>query len=83
MKQRLISAAVALLVLAAVLFLADTIVLNTAIALLSAAAVYEVLRAAGCMKPRAMGLLCVAAAFGIPFLSCGAGEIGLTAAACA
>ena len=81
MKQRLISAAVALLVLAAVLFLADTIVLNTAIALLSAAAVYEVLRAAGCMKPRAMGLLCVAAAFGIPFLSCGAGEIGLTAAA--
>lgn len=80
MKQRLISAAVALAVLAAVLFFADTIVLNIAIALLSATAVYEVLRAAGCMKPRAMGLLCIAAALGIPFLSYDTHAIMLTVA---
>ncbi len=80
MKQRLISAAVALAVLAAVLFFADTVVLNIAIALLSATAVYEVLRAAGCMRPLTMGILCVAAAFGIPFLSYDTQAIMLTVA---
>lgn len=68
MKQRVISAVVALAFLGVVLFWVDTVFLNIVIALLGAIAVYEVLRAAKCTEPKAMMILCVAAALAIPFL---------------
>lgn len=58
MKQRLISAAVGLVILAAVLFLYDTPVLTIALAFLSGVAVYELLAATRYLPSRAGGLLC-------------------------
>ncbi|MBQ8623431.1 MAG: phosphatidate cytidylyltransferase [Oscillospiraceae bacterium] len=50
MKTRIISAAVAIVLLAAVLFLHTTIILNIALAVIGALMVYEVINAAGCKK---------------------------------
>ena len=69
MKQRLITAAVAIALMIPVLVFSDTILLNIVIALLSAAAVCEVLKAADCVRPVSMLVLCAAAALAIPFLS--------------
>jgi len=68
MKQRVISAAVAILFMAVVLYFMNTVVLNIVIALLAVMAVYEVLKAAGCIRPKAMSALCLVAAAVIPFL---------------
>ncbi|MBQ2998053.1 MAG: phosphatidate cytidylyltransferase [Oscillospiraceae bacterium] len=67
MKTRIISAAVALVILAAVLLLFETPVLDVAIALVSVIAVYEVINAVGLAKNR--GFLAVCAVFAAFFSS--------------
>lgn len=60
MKQRLVSAAVGIVILAAVLCLYDTLVLPVAVAALSGMAVYEALYATHFAKDKLDALLCVA-----------------------
>lgn len=68
MKQRLISAGVGLILLEVVLYFFDTLVLNTAVALIVILGLYEVLHAAGCMKDKF--LVVAACLYGglIPFI---------------
>lgn len=63
MKTRIISAAVAFVVALVVLILHDTIVFDIAIALVSAGAVFELLRAANCMKFAAPSAISIGYAF--------------------
>ena len=69
MKQRLISAAIGLVVLAAVLAFFNTPVLNIVVALVAAIAVNELLYAAGCTKFKILTAICTVMSFVIPFLS--------------
>ncbi len=69
MKQRLISAAIGLAVLAVVLLFFNTPVLNVVVALVAVIAVNELLYAAGCTKFKALTVICSVMSFVIPFLS--------------
>lgn len=69
MKVRVISSAVGLVLLFAVLSMFDTIVLNIAIAVISLLAVYELLSATGCLKDRSIAALSLAFTALIPFCS--------------
>jgi phosphatidate cytidylyltransferase len=69
MRQRIISAIIGLVVLAAVLAIIDTVLLNIFVALLSMAALYELLRATGCLKYRGLTALSFMLAVGVAFLA--------------
>ena len=69
MKQRVISSAVGLILLAVVLALFDTIVVNIVIALLAWLAVYEMFSATGCWNFRPLSIPATIFAIAIPFLS--------------
>ena len=68
MKQRLITSGIGLLILFVVCVFFDTAVLNTAIALISLLAVYELLSATGCFKSRAVAIPALLFTAIIPFL---------------
>ena len=68
MRQRILTAVIGLSILAAVLCFFDTPVVNVAVSFLSALAVYEVVEAAGCTRPRSVLLLYVAFAAVVPFV---------------
>lgn len=69
MKQRFISSAVGLILLAVVLALFDTIVVNIVVALLAWLAVYEMFSATGCWNFRPLSIPATIFAIAIPFLS--------------
>ena len=69
MKQRVISSAVGLILLAVVLALFDTIVVNIVVALLAWLAVYEMFSATGCWNFRPLSIPATIFAIAIPFLS--------------
>ncbi len=69
MKQRVISAMVALCILAAVLFCYNTMVLNAAIALISAVAVYELLCATKYVSSRGIVAASLIYAAVVPFFA--------------
>lgn len=60
MKTRIISAAVGLVLLAAVLMFYETILLDLAVAFLSGVAVYEMIKTVGLHKEKTFALVCVA-----------------------
>jgi len=68
LRQRILTAVIGLSILAAVLCFFDTPVVNVAVSFLSALAVYEVVEAAGCTRPRSVLLLYVAFAAVVPFV---------------
>ena len=67
MKQRLISAAVALVILAAVFACYQTVVLNIAIGLVSGIAIFELLHATGFVKSKAVLIFSILYSFCTPF----------------
>ena len=67
MKVRILSSAVGLIILFAVLAMFDTVVLNVAIALICLMAVYELLSATGCVQNRAVAALSMLFCAVIPF----------------
>lgn len=67
MLTRIISAAVAIVIAAAVLCFHNTIVLNIAVAALIAAALFEMFRAEDCLKFKASQVICNIFALTIPF----------------
>lgn len=67
MKQRLISAAVALVILAAVFACYQTVVLNIAIGLVSGIAIFELLHATGYVKSKAVLIFSILYSFCTPF----------------
>jgi phosphatidate cytidylyltransferase len=67
MRQRVISSVIGLVVLAAVLAVIETVLLNIFVALLSMAALYEVLRAAGCLKYKGFAALSFVLAAAVAF----------------
>lgn len=67
MKTRIISAVVGLAILVAVFYFFETVVLDIAVALLSAVAVYEMINAIGLAKDKTFAIAC--AAFGAFFSS--------------
>ncbi len=67
MKQRLISAAVALVLLAAVFACYQTVVLNIAVGLIAGMAVFELLHATGYVGSKAVLVFSVLYGFLIPF----------------
>lgn len=69
MKQRVISSAVGLVLLAVVLALFDTIVVNIVVALIALLAVYEMFSATGCWSFRPLSVPATIFAAAIPFLS--------------
>ena len=68
MKQRVISACIGLIILAAVLAFFETPVFNAAVALIVILAVYEVLHAAGCTKNRVLLAVSCLYSGSIPFI---------------
>lgn len=68
MKQRMISAGIGLVVLAAVLAFFETLVFNAAVALIVVLAVYELLQAAGCAKNRALLAVSCLYSGSVPFI---------------
>ncbi len=68
MKQRVISACIGLVLLAAVLAFFETPVFNAAISVIVMLAVYEVLQAAGCAKNRALLAVSCLYSGSIPFI---------------
>lgn len=68
MKQRIISSAAGLVILAVVFALFDTIVLNIAVAIVIVMALYELTEAAG-QKGRPVSLLALALGITVPFFS--------------
>ena len=69
MKQRIISAAVALVILAGVFAFYETFVLNIAVSLISAAAVFELLHATSYVKSKALLVFSLGYALVVPFFS--------------
>lgn len=69
MKQRIITAMVGLVVLFAVLFSYNTIVLNIAISIVGAIAVYELLHSTGYVKSRLILIMSFLYALIVPFFS--------------
>ncbi len=69
MKQRIISAAVAILLLILILFMYHTVVLNLAISLISAIAVYEVLTATSYIRNKALLTICTLFVVLVPFMT--------------
>ena len=69
MKQRIITAAVALVILVGVFALYETFVLNLAISIISALAVFELLHATGYVKSRAVLVFSICYALVVPFFS--------------
>ncbi len=69
MKQRIITAAVALVILVGVFACYDTFVLNVAISIISALAVFELLHATGYVKSRAVLCFSICYALVVPFFS--------------
>lgn len=69
MKQRMISAAVALVILAGVFAFYETFVLNIAVSLVSAMAVFELLHATGYVKSKALLVFSLGYALVVPFFS--------------
>lgn len=69
MKQRIISAAVALVILVGVFAFYETFVLNIAISIISALAVFELLHATGYVKSRAVLTFSLCYALVVPFFS--------------
>ncbi|MBR6790352.1 MAG: phosphatidate cytidylyltransferase [Oscillospiraceae bacterium] len=69
MKQRLITAMIGLVVLFAVLFCYNTIVLNIAISIIGAIAVYELLHSTGYVKSKLILLMSFLYALVVPFFS--------------
>ncbi len=67
MKQRLLTAAIGLVVLLAVLFLFNTWVLHIAVALFSAIAVYEVMKSAGYQQNKLLVVFCLIFTIFVPF----------------
>ena len=67
MLTRIISAAVAIVIAVAVLCFHNTIVLNIAVAVLIAAALFELLRAEDCLKFKVSQIVCYVFALTIPF----------------
>jgi phosphatidate cytidylyltransferase len=67
MKQRVISSLVGLCLLGGVLLIIDTPVFNLFVAALSIIALYEMLRAIGCLKNRGLAALSFLLALGISF----------------
>lgn len=66
MKQRIISAAVGLVILAAVLAFFNTPILNAVVAVVAAIGVNELLHAADCTKYRALTVICTLTAIAVP-----------------
>ena len=69
MKQRLITAAVALVILVGVFACYETFVLNVAISIISALAVFELLHATGYVKSRSVLVFSLCYAMVVPFFS--------------
>ncbi len=69
MKQRIISAAVALVILIGVFAFYETFVMNIAVSLISAIAVFELLHATGYVKSRALLSFSLCYALVVPFFS--------------
>ncbi len=67
MLTRIISAAVAIVIAVAVLCFHNTIVLNIAVAVLIAAALFELLRAEDCLKFKVSQIVCYVFALTVPF----------------
>ena len=69
MAKRVISSFVGLALLGVILAFYETILLNIAISLISALAVYEMLAATGYIKEKALSIVCISFAVAFPFLT--------------
>ena len=75
MKQRIITASILILLAAPILIWSDTIVLNIAIALISAVGIYELLSATKYVQDHTLTVLSIIYAAAIPFLYLFPGEM--------
>ena len=68
MKQRILTASILILLAAPILIWSDTIVLNIAVALISAAGIYELLSATKYIRNHTLTVFSIVYAAAIPFL---------------